>query len=82
MRCEKCGSTDDIQVHHFSDDPRDVMMVCKDCHISIHNRGTGPARGELDWKKVEKIRKGAYIRQGRIYSSVEEAEEDGILGGA
>ena len=46
-KCEKCGSTFNLQVHHpkYSDDKRyaweydvkDVIVLCRACHIKEHN---------------------------------------------
>lgn len=41
-KCEKCGSSKHIQVHHktykriFNEKLSDLMVVCGDCHQKIH----------------------------------------------
>jgi integrase/recombinase XerD len=37
--CEKCGETKSKMVtHHVSYKPEEVMEMCSDCHLEIHNR--------------------------------------------
>lgn len=43
-KCAKCGSTEDLDVHHIIDlsrggtnDPTNLVIVCKACHDAIHN---------------------------------------------
>jgi 5-methylcytosine-specific restriction endonuclease McrA len=41
-KCQECGSTKDLQVHHlnyyhiFNEMPDDLKIVCKQCHELIH----------------------------------------------
>jgi 5-methylcytosine-specific restriction endonuclease McrA len=42
-RCEICGSSRNIDVHHIDHDYRNntidnIMILCRRCHIKIHNR--------------------------------------------
>jgi len=42
-KCERCGSTNQIQVHHltyknvFNEEPEDLEILCKVCHKEEHN---------------------------------------------
>jgi len=43
-RCERCGSTHDLQVHHLTyarkgfERPEDLEVLCKRCHYIVHER--------------------------------------------
>lgn len=39
--CEKCGSTEYLQSHHISYIPEVLQTLCVNCHIAVHNHGTG-----------------------------------------
>ena len=43
-RCTRCGSTDALEVDHIqpqsrggSDDPRNLRVLCRDCHLHLPN---------------------------------------------
>lgn len=43
-RCQNCGSTNNLQVHHLrynnyykEDVKNDLKVLCKDCHQKIHD---------------------------------------------
>jgi integrase/recombinase XerD len=39
QKCEKCGKTKSKMVtHHVSYKPEEIMEICSDCHLEIHNR--------------------------------------------
>ena len=39
QQCEKCGETKSKMVsHHVSYKPEEIMEICSDCHLEIHNR--------------------------------------------
>lgn len=43
-KCEICGSTDNVVIHHNngnSNDPSDLMAVCAKCHGKIHSKEYG-----------------------------------------
>jgi 5-methylcytosine-specific restriction endonuclease McrA len=54
-RCQTCGSSDDLQVHHLcsrsrlgDDTDENLITLCADCHSDIHrsdavNNGSGTA---------------------------------------
>lgn len=42
-RCIKCGSTEDIQYHHWvpvkrggTDDADNIVLLCHNCHVGLH----------------------------------------------
>ena len=43
-RCERCGATDDLHVHHLTYDRfghenlTDLQVLCKPCHQTAHGR--------------------------------------------
>ena len=42
MKCEICGSTNNIDVHHIdgnyrNNKPENLQIVCRSCHLKIHN---------------------------------------------
>jgi hypothetical protein len=67
--CQKCGSTQDICVHHIEDiksngesgaDPSNGICLCRSCHINFHTKFMGHfnkpcARADLEaWMKTSK----------------------------
>ncbi|KYK20675.1 hypothetical protein AYK24_09800 [Thermoplasmatales archaeon SG8-52-4] len=46
-RCEKCGSTKKLQVHHLNyknvgnEHGEDVVVLCKKCHLKEHGNKRG-----------------------------------------
>ena len=39
QQCEKCGEKKSKMVtHHVSYSPEEVMEICTDCHLEIHQR--------------------------------------------
>jgi len=36
LKCEKCGSTINLDYHHDSYDPEIVRVLCRSCHRKIH----------------------------------------------
>jgi len=72
--CEKCKSTDNVQLHHLNGDamhnPKDnsnYMMLCNKCHLWIHREGRNCghylSRQEALEKQYEPWKR---IRKGRI----------------
>jgi hypothetical protein len=45
--CEKCGSTNHIEMHHRDyAKPFDVQFFCRPCHRALHRKGaTSPLTG-------------------------------------
>ena len=42
-QCEKCGSIDDLQVHHIDENRNNnksdnLIVLCRSCHSIVHNR--------------------------------------------
>lgn len=53
-RCEWCSGTNvELQVHHLhyrtlgKEDPTDLIVLCDDCHLLIHNPGSEPDQAQL-----------------------------------
>ena len=51
-RCEKCGATDELHVHHLTYDRfghenlTDLQVLCRDCHETVHGRKFGTSEPE------------------------------------
>ncbi len=46
-RCESCGATESLHVHHINEDwtdhrPENLKTLCINCHLSIHRRKAPP----------------------------------------
>jgi len=58
-KCEKCGSTKNLQVHHkhysniFNEEPEDLIVLCSRCHAETH----GLIKPKKDKKKYKKAKK-------------------------
>jgi transposase-like protein len=40
-KCERCGATEKLQMHHISYDPEITQDLCVNCHRNIHGHGVG-----------------------------------------
>ncbi len=55
-RCEKCGATDELHVHHLTYDRfghenlTDLQVLCRDCHETVHGRKFGIGYPERDMR--------------------------------
>lgn len=66
-KCEICGSTKKIHVHHKTyarmgnEKPEDLQVVCASCHSEIHGRDLTQYKGakiiKLEPKKPKKVKK-------------------------
>lgn len=46
MKCEICGATENLQIHHISYEPEITQILCIGCHQNQHPKhGVGPSRG-------------------------------------
>lgn len=78
-RCQRCGATDNLQVHHFNYDaptPWDVpdqylMTLCKDCHKDYHIIPVGlricdQVYHDCDWDgfSIERLKKQGFEIHG------------------
>jgi hypothetical protein len=43
-RCEKCGTKYNLQRHHISYNPPNVIILCKECHKEVHKHKHGVGR--------------------------------------
>lgn len=63
-KCESCGSTEDIQVHHlhyknvFKEKAEDLEILCRSCHEKEHNINQ-PEYTLVDW--MDDINKVEYV---------------------
>lgn len=53
-RCRACGSGQNLQIHHIlyrshggTDDPDNLVLLCRECHQAAHGIGGDISRAEL-----------------------------------
>ena len=77
-RCERCGSVENIQVHHihyrniFVEELEDLMVVCKACHRKIH--GFDKPKVNTNKKGKKKKKKKLTFRERRKANILKEIE--------
>lgn len=80
-RCERCLSTENIQVHHihyrniFREKLEDLMVVCKDCHRKIHGLNSSGHKPNPKNKKKQKKKK-LTLRERRKANILKEIENN------
>jgi 5-methylcytosine-specific restriction endonuclease McrA len=78
-KCERCGSKENIQVHHihyrniFREQLEDLMVVCKDCHRKIHGLNKEGHKPNTKKKKKSKKKKLTFKerRKANILKEIE-----------
>ena len=65
MSCVQCGSTVNLQEHHISYDPPNVITLCVDCHTKLHNHYVGRPRQKTSTKPSS-----AYFHDGKVWSPI------------
>lgn len=40
-KCEVCGATENLQLHHISYEPEITQCLCVSCHQEVHGHGVG-----------------------------------------
>ncbi len=74
-KCQDCGSTKHLQVHHltydriFKERDTDLRVVCQDCHNAIHHgkkRGMGSLRVGNRRKRKRIYRQLRSLFDGRV----------------
>jgi len=45
LKCEECGSIENLQKHHVSYDPEEIQILCNVCHFNFHGHGVGKPSG-------------------------------------
>jgi len=87
-KCEKCGSTDRIQVHHrnlmpLDNRPDNLALWCTECHeawhAQAHNDGIEVNTLEVfkEWLKYQEMRQGANPEE--VWNAVKEIVKKGGL---
>ena len=65
FRCEECGRAGALQTHHVTprwrgggDEPGNLVVLCKVCHLAAHRRQGTPEPGEVEVAPPKRVGAG------------------------
>jgi hypothetical protein len=81
-RCDRCGHTSDLQVHHHNYDHvgaeyrhlQDLAVLCDSCHGTVHGATTGASVSNLYDFNRDRLRDGQKKALDKIFQRVEARE--------
>lgn len=65
MNCRECGIDQNLQEHHISYDPPNVIILCVDCHTKLHGHYVGRPKQKTSTKPSS-----AYFHDGKVWSPI------------
>ncbi len=80
-KCERCGSKENIQVHHihyrniYFENLEDLMVVCKSCHRKIHGI-VDKEKKPIHKRNKKKKKKKPTLRERRKVNILKEIENN------
>jgi len=80
-QCQKCGVTDNLQKHHISYELGKTIILCEECHRTLHGHGVGKSGQKYDKlyeKRLNERKADMVALRGAGYSNIEIGRKLGI----